>query len=69
MSHWWLVNTTIGYEFTRSFETRLIIDNVANKEPPFPALAGIGGNFESPTSLYWPGIIGRTYLLSAAYRF
>jgi iron complex outermembrane receptor protein len=69
VSHWWLVNTTIGYEFTRSFETRLIIDNVANKEPPFPALAAIGGNFASPTSLYWSGIIGRTYLLSAAYHF
>ena len=69
VSHWWLVNTTIGYEFTRSFETRLIINNVANKEPPFPALAGIGGNFASPTSLYWSGIIGRTYLLSAAYHF
>ena len=69
VSHWWLVNTTIGYEFTRSFEMRLIINNVANKEPPFPALAGIGGNFASPTSLYWSGIIGRTYLLSAAYHF
>ena len=69
VSHWWLVNTTIGYEFTKSFETRLIINNVANKEPPFPALAGIGGNFASPTSVYWSGIIGRTYLLSAAYHF
>jgi iron complex outermembrane recepter protein len=69
VSHWWLVNTTIGYAFTKSFETRLIINNVANKEPPFPALAGIGGNFASPTSLYWSGIIGRTYLLSVAYHF
>jgi hypothetical protein len=41
-----------------------------DKQPPFPALAaGTGGNFASATSLYFPGIIGRTYLLSASYHF
>ncbi len=69
VSHWWLVNTTLAAGLSKALEVRLIVDNVANKEPPFPALAGIGGNFASPTSLYWPGVIGRTYLLSAAYRF
>ena len=69
VSHWWLVNTTLTAELSKALEVRLIVDNVANKEPPFPALAGIGGNFASPTSLYFSGIIGRTYLLSAAYHF
>ncbi len=69
VSHWWLVNTTLGYELSRAFEMRLIVNNVGNKEPPFPGLAGIGGNFESPTSLYWSGILGRNYLLSVAYHF
>src|SRR5205807_2370178 len=63
------VNTTLGYELSRAFEMRLIVNNVGNKEPPFPGLAGIGGNFESPTSLYWSGILGRNYLLSVAYHF
>ena len=48
---------------------RLTVDNVFNKEPPYPALAGDGGNFASATSLYFAGIIGRTYLLAVDYRF
>lgn len=67
---WWLFNSTLTYNLTGSFQVRLIVDNVFDKEPPFPALAaGTGGNFASATSLYFPGIIGRTYLLSADYRF
>ncbi|MGC2029222.1 MAG: hypothetical protein WA642_04335 [Steroidobacteraceae bacterium] len=40
-----------------------------DKQPPFPALAGTGGNFVNATSLYFSGIIGRTYLLSANLHF
>ena len=67
---WWLINTTISYDVAKSFTVRLIVDNVFDKEPPFPALAaGTGGNFASATSLYFPGIIGRTYVLAANLRF
>lgn len=66
---WWLINSTIGYEITKSTAVRLIVDNVFDKEPPFPALAGTGGNFATASSLYFPGIIGRTYLLSGDVRF
>lgn len=69
VSHWWLMNTTLTYDVTKSFQVRGIINNVANKEPPYPALAGTGGNFSSATSLYFQGIIGRTYLLDLDYRF
>jgi iron complex outermembrane recepter protein len=68
VSHWWLVNTSIGLDFSKEFSARLNINNVSDKEPPYPALAGIGGNFSSATSLYFSGIIGRTYLLSFAYK-
>jgi iron complex outermembrane receptor protein len=67
---WWLINSTLSYEVAKSFTVRLVVNNVFDKEPPFPALAaGTGGNFASATSLYFPGIIGRTYLLSANYHF
>lgn len=69
VSHWWLINTTIGYEVTRQFQTRLIVNNVFNREPPYPGVQGVGGNFDSPTSLYWAGVLGRSYLLSLSYRF
>jgi outer membrane receptor protein involved in Fe transport len=66
---WWLIDSTLSYEVSDKFTSRLIVNNVFNKEPPYPALAGTGGNNSSATSLYFPGIIGRTYLLSFSYRF
>jgi len=66
---WWLINSTVSYSPTKNFTARLIVDNVFDKQPPFPALAGTGGNFLNATSLYFSGIIGRTYLVSANYHF
>ena len=67
---WWLINSTISYDVLKDFSVRLIVDNVFGKEPPFPALAaGTGGNFAGATSLYFPGIIGRTYVLAANFHF
>ncbi len=67
---WWLINSTVSYTVAKSFTVRLIVDNVFDKEPPFPALAaGTGGNFAGATSLYFPGIIGRTFVLAANFRF
>ena len=39
---WWLINSTIGMKFTPALQARFIVDNVFNKQPPFPALAGHG---------------------------
>jgi outer membrane receptor protein involved in Fe transport len=70
VSHWWLINSTLTFNVNQHFTTRFIVNNVFNKEPPFPALAaGTGGNFASATSLYFAGIIGRTYLLTMQYQF
>jgi outer membrane receptor protein involved in Fe transport len=69
VGHWWLINTTLSYNVGKNFTTRLIVDNVFNKEPPFPAMAGVQANFSNPTTLYFSGIIGRTYLVSANYHF
>jgi outer membrane receptor protein involved in Fe transport len=66
---WWLINSTLAFSPTKNFTARLIVDNVFNKEPPFPALAGAQANFTPATTLYFSGIIGRTYLVSANYHF
>jgi iron complex outermembrane receptor protein len=66
---WWLFNSTLGLQVNKSFKVQFIIDNVFNKQPPFPALAGTGGNFVSATSIYFSGILGRTLQLSADYKF
>ena len=69
VSHWWLINSTLTFNVNQHFTTRFIVNNVFNKEPPFPAISGTGGNFASSTSLYFAGIIGRTYLLTMQYQF
>ena len=50
---------------TPAFEVRFLVDNVFNKQPPFPALAGTGGNFVNSTTTYFSGIIGRPICLLA----
>ncbi len=69
VGHWWLINTTLGMKFTPQLQARFIIDNVFNKEPPFPALSGTGGNFANATTQYFSGIIGRALQLSVDYKF
>ena len=66
---WWDINSTIGMKFTPQFQMRLIVDNVFNKQPPFPAIAGTGGNYAPGTTTYFHGILGRTLQLSADYKF
>jgi outer membrane receptor protein involved in Fe transport len=66
---WWLINSTIGMEFTPHFGAQLIVNNVFDKEPPFPALAGGGVGFTNSTSTYFSGILGRAFQLGAHYKF
>lgn len=66
---WWLINSTIGMKFTPAFQVRFIIDNVFNKQPPFPAIAGTGGNYAPGTTTYFSGILGRALQLEADYKF
>jgi iron complex outermembrane receptor protein len=66
---WWLINSTLAFSPTKNFTARLIVDNVFNKQPPFPALAGAQANFTPATTLYFSGIIGRAYVVSANYHF
>jgi outer membrane receptor protein involved in Fe transport len=66
---WWLINSTLSYNVGKNFTARLIVNNVFDKEPPFPAMAGVQANFSNPTTLYFSGIIGRTYVVSANYHF
>ena len=66
---WWLFNSALSFDVSKNLTTRLIVNNVFDKEPPFPALAGSGGNFVNSTSQYFSGILGRSYLFAAEMRF
>jgi iron complex outermembrane recepter protein len=66
---WWDINSTIGYQVSKSFKVQLVVNNVFDKQPPYPALAGTGGNFVLATSQYFAGILGRSFLLSGDVKF
>jgi outer membrane receptor protein involved in Fe transport len=70
VGRWWVINSSVSYAFGSHVNLRLVVNNVFDKLPPYPALSGAGGNFAAPTSYYFAGIIGRTYQLSIdAYLF
>ena len=66
---WWLINSTVSMKFTPAFKVQLIVNNVFNKEPPFAAVAGTGGNYTPQTTTYFSGILGRTLQIEADYKF
>ena len=68
VSHWWLVNTTFSYYFTKAL-MRFIVDNVADKEPPYPALSGIGGNLRPPPHSTFPAFSGAPTCWPRSYHF
>jgi iron complex outermembrane recepter protein len=66
---WWLINSTVSMKFTPQFQARFIVNNVFNKLPPFPATAGVAGNYAPGTSTYFEGILGRNLQLAVDYKF
>jgi iron complex outermembrane recepter protein len=66
---WWVINSTLGYSFTPQFKMQFIVNNVFNKLPPFPALAGASGGWTPATSQYFSGVMGRYLTLTADYKF
>jgi len=65
---WWLNSASVAYEFGRHLRAQLNVDNVFDKEPPYP-LPVVPPNFTGGGSRrYFSGIMGRYFILSAAYR-
>lgn len=60
---WWLFNASLGFDVTEKFEMRLIVDNVFDKKPPFPAPAAGG------TITYYSGVLGRYFRVSGKVKF
>jgi iron complex outermembrane recepter protein len=61
--NWWVFNSSVAYQVTGNVGLRLVVNNVFDKRPPYPALAGVAGNYFGTTSYYYTGILGRTYML------
>jgi iron complex outermembrane recepter protein len=69
---WWVHNVTLGFTPSPHLRLQLIVDNVFNKQAPFPLPAsppdstlGIPNAIET----YFSGILGRYFIASVEYRF
>lgn len=63
VSDWWMINATVGVRVNRQFGLKLIVDNVFDVNPPYPAPAGGG------TTTYYSGILGRYARIAATVKF
>jgi iron complex outermembrane receptor protein len=68
VGNWWVMNSTLQYQVSPTFSMQFILNNVFNKQPPFPALAGAQGNFTPAVSQYFEGVIGRAMILGAQWK-
>jgi iron complex outermembrane recepter protein len=71
---WWAVNNlTVGVEPVSNLKLQLVVDNIFDKQPPYPYPSGppnsqfAGSNQGGST--YFSGIMGRYFVLSANYKF
>ncbi len=62
---WWVINSSVAYQITADIGLRAVVGNVFNKRPPLYATDSVAGGFAGQTSLYYSGIIGRTFMLEA----
>jgi len=67
----WVQNVTLDYDVTSHVQVQLVVDNVFNRQAPFPLPAappnstlGIPNGIET----YFSGILGRYFVLSASYK-
>ena len=70
LGNWWVHNLTLGYDPNDHLKLELVVDNVFDKEAPYPLPAvppnsQAGGGLES----YFSGVMGRYFLAQVAYRF
>nr|WP_315383095.1 TonB-dependent receptor [uncultured Sphingomonas sp.] len=65
VSDWWVFNATLGVRVNQQFGMKLIVDNVFDVKPPFPAPAGS----DNATSTYFSGIMGRYARIAASVKF
>jgi len=61
---WEVFNGTIGYDVSRQFGLKLIVDNIFDRKPPAP----FTGSYNA-TNAYFSGIVGRFMRVQAIVRF
>jgi outer membrane receptor protein involved in Fe transport len=69
---WWVNNLTVGYAPIDNLKLQLVVDNIFDKQAPYPlpAVPPTSNNANgSGAGTYFSGIMGRYFVLSASYKF
>ena len=61
VGQYFMFNTSVGYDVTKKFNLRLVVNNVFNKGIPFP--------YDVSTTRYYDAIMGRYFRISATAKF
>jgi len=64
VSDWEVFNGTIGYDISRRFGLKLIVDNIFDRKPPYPFTRSYAA-----TQTYFSGIMGRYMRVQASVGF
>jgi outer membrane receptor protein involved in Fe transport len=64
VSDWEVFNGEIGYDISRRFGLKLIVDNIFDRKPPYPFTRSFAA-----TQTYFSGILGRYMRVQASVRF
>ncbi len=68
---WWVHNLTLGYGGDTGLKLQFVVNNVFNRQPPFPvpAIPGDINLYSNGTNTYFSGIVGRYFIAQVGYRF
>lgn len=68
---WWVHNLTLGYGSDTGFKAQLVVNNLFDRQPPYPlpAIPGDINLYSNGQSTYFSGIVGRYFIAQVGYRF
>jgi iron complex outermembrane recepter protein len=71
VGNWFTHNFTVGYNVQKNLKLQLVVDNVFNKQAPFPLPASPPNstlNIPNAIETYYSGILGRYFVASVEYK-
>ena len=71
VGNWWVHNLTVGYNVDKKLKLQLVVDNVFDKQAPFPLPASPPNStllIPNAIETYYSGILGRYFIASVEYK-
>jgi iron complex outermembrane receptor protein len=71
VGNWWVHNFTVGYDVGSHLNLQFVVDNVFDKQAPFPLPASPPNstlNIPNAVESYFSGILGRYFVITAKYK-